>query len=66
MFEYHTEENPVHRGVAKTDVGDELDAPELCGQFAVWFASPEAKFRKRKLVWANRDAKELLDDAESL
>lgn len=35
-------------------------AVELPGQFAVWLASPEAKFLRSKFVWANWDVKELL------
>ncbi|KIW18372.1 hypothetical protein PV08_02660 [Exophiala spinifera] len=42
------------------------DVAELPGQFAVWLASPEAKFLKSKFVWANWDVHELLEKAEEI
>jgi aminopeptidase C len=32
----------------------------LPGHFCVWLASPEAKFLKSKMVWANWDADEMI------
>lgn len=39
---------------------------ELPGQFAVWLASPEAKFLKSKFVWSNWDVPEMLEKAEEI
>jgi hypothetical protein len=41
-------------------------AAELCGNFAVWLASPEAAFLKRKFVWANWDVEELKAQAKEI
>lgn len=39
---------------------------ELPGAFAVWLASPEAKFLKSKFVWSNWDVPEMLEKAEEI
>jgi hypothetical protein len=39
---------------------------ELPAHFAVWLASPDAKFLRGKMVWANFDAEELIQKAEEI
>jgi NAD(P)-dependent dehydrogenase (short-subunit alcohol dehydrogenase family) len=42
------------------------DDVELPGQFAVWLASPQAKFLNGRFVWANWDAEELMMREEEI
>jgi hypothetical protein len=39
---------------------------ELPAHFLVWLASEEAAFLRGKFVWANWDAKELMDQADEI
>ena len=39
---------------------------DLPGHFCVWLASPEAKFLKSKMVWANWDADEMIARKEEI
>lgn len=39
---------------------------ELPASFIVWVVSPEGAFLKSKYVWANWDARELLERAEEI
>jgi hypothetical protein len=39
---------------------------ELPAHLAVWLASPEARFLRGKILWANFDAEELLQQAEEI
>ncbi|TAQ83072.1 hypothetical protein B7494_g8604 [Chlorociboria aeruginascens] len=43
-----------------------IDDVKLPGNFAVWLASPEAKFLKDKFVWANWDVDELKARAKEI
>jgi hypothetical protein len=43
-----------------------LIVADLPGRFYVWLASPEARFLRGKLVWANWDAEELVSRAEEI
>ncbi|KAI7773007.1 hypothetical protein LA080_012498 [Diaporthe eres] len=71
MLDYLAAENPnmhvvsFQPGILATEMTEGKNIPaqdvvELPGQFAVWLASPEAKFLRSKFVWANWDVKELL------
>ena len=45
----------------KSDIpGLKLDDVQLPGNFAVWAASPEARFLNSKYVWCNFDVEELV------
>ncbi|KAH8657207.1 hypothetical protein BGZ60DRAFT_494542 [Tricladium varicosporioides] len=77
MFDFVAAENPefhivnVHPGIVDTEINANtdvkgMDDEELPGQFIVWLASPEAKFLRGKLVWANWDAEELISRAEEI
>ncbi|KAJ6085031.1 hypothetical protein N7499_004660 [Penicillium canescens] len=44
------------------DVGTNFNAENLPGQFAVWAASPEARFLHGRFVWAKWDVTELLEE----
>ncbi|KAF4625894.1 hypothetical protein G7Y89_g12268 [Cudoniella acicularis] len=45
---------------------DHIDDADLAGHFAVWLASPEAKFLKGKFVWCNWDVDELKEKAKEI
>lgn len=54
------------RGGCVADANAGVMTVDLPGHFYVWLASDEAKFLKGKYVWANWDAKELLERAEEI
>ncbi|KAK9320873.1 NAD(P)-binding protein [Lipomyces orientalis] len=77
MFDYLQEQQSewhvvqLQPGVVGTELNARFgvvgeDKPELCGQFTVWLASPEAEFLKRKFVWANWDVDELKARADEI
>ncbi|KAH8880997.1 NAD(P)-binding protein [Thozetella sp. PMI_491] len=77
MFDYLQEQQPewhvvqLQPGVVSTGLNARFgvvseDTPELCGNFTVWLASPEAEFLKRKFVWVNWDVDELKDRADEI
>ncbi len=39
---------------------------DLAGSFNVWLCSPEARFLKNKLVWANWDVDEMKEKAQKI
>lgn len=70
LMDYAAAENPELRIISTqpcwtpTDLNgnsaDAPDSPDLAGHTFVWLASPEADFLKRKFVWSNWDAEELV------
>ncbi|KAK7425314.1 hypothetical protein QQZ08_008211 [Neonectria magnoliae] len=77
MFDYVAAENPelhvvhIQPGVVDTEINLDSsvvgeDEPGLPAAFAVWLASPEAKFLKGKFVWANWDVEELISRADEI
>ncbi|KAF2636951.1 NAD(P)-binding protein [Massarina eburnea CBS 473.64] len=65
----------IQPGVVNTDMNKEVggvaafgfeDHPSLPAGFSVWLASPEARFLKGKLLWANWDVDELKARATEL
>ncbi|KAK8203603.1 hypothetical protein M8818_005253 [Zalaria obscura] len=77
MLDYVAAEHPqlhvvnLQPGVIITEIqkGAKMEGQDdvrLPGDFAVWLASPEAKFLKNKFVWANWDVEELKARAEEI
>ncbi|KAJ5899666.1 hypothetical protein N7495_004410 [Penicillium taxi] len=78
IFDYAQSENPdlhvvhIHPGQVMTSMSKKLgreisiDTVDLPADFSVWAASPEAKFLKGKVVWANWDVDELKARAEEI
>nr|OQO31978.1 hypothetical protein B0A51_00319 [Rachicladosporium sp. CCFEE 5018] len=76
MMDYFAAENPrfhivsMQPGTVATNMSAQMAvkapdsgkllATELPGHFCVWLASPEARFLKNKIVWANWDVDELV------
>ncbi|EFX03443.1 short chain dehydrogenase reductase [Grosmannia clavigera kw1407] len=65
----------IQPGVVDTDINREVGGMETVGfkdhvslpaTFSVWLASPEARFLKRKFLWANWDVDELKARAKEL
>ncbi|OCT48953.1 Estradiol 17-beta-dehydrogenase 11 [Cladophialophora carrionii] len=71
IFDFLQDEHPemhivnMHPGIIMSDLNSKhgaatpMDTPELAASFVVWLCSPEAKFLKGKLAWANWDVDDL-------
>nr|OQO20968.1 hypothetical protein B0A51_10245 [Rachicladosporium sp. CCFEE 5018] len=60
MMDYFAAENPRFHIVSMQPGTVATNMTDLPGHFCVWLASPEAKFLKNKVVWANWDVDELV------
>ncbi|KIW83356.1 hypothetical protein Z517_02601 [Fonsecaea pedrosoi CBS 271.37] len=78
FFEFVQSEHPdlhvvsFQPGVVSSDINIKhgamapMDTPDLPASFAVWACSPEAKFLKNKLIWANWDVDEMKAKADEI
>ncbi|OQO01524.1 hypothetical protein B0A48_12559 [Cryoendolithus antarcticus] len=60
MVDYFAAENPNLHIVSMQPGTVATDMTDLPGHFCVWLASPEARFLKNKIIWANWDVDELV------